>query len=188
MTRYYFIRHGESAANARGVVAGWSDIPLTQKGLEQAHAVAESIRHDALTFDLIISSPLSRALDTASIVAQANDYPIEDILVIDELKEKSSGRLELRSRDEVYGKTEAQMVGYGGEDAEMFLARVRVAFEHIQEVVGDNQTVLIVAHAGIYKAAAVLAQGVDDPSALYKMSVPKNADLLELPFGVYVGY
>lgn len=185
MTRYYFIRHGESTANARGVVAGWSDVPLTQKGLEQAHAVAETIRRDAFTFDLVVSSPLSRAFDTATIVAQANDYPVEDILVIDELKEKSSGQLELRSRDEVYDKTEAQMVEYGGEDAEMFLARAEIAFERIQQAAGDSQTVLIVAHAGIYKAAAVLAQGIDDPAALYKMSVPKNADLLELPFGVY---
>lgn len=184
MTRYYFIRHGESTANARGVVAGWSDEPLTDKGIAQAQAAAATIKATAMTFDRIISSPLSRALDTAKIIAEANDYPIKAITIVDALKEKASGTLELQSREVVYDTTEAQMAAAGGEDAAMFCARVKYALDYIHGITSDAESVLIVAHAGIYKAATIIARDEQDPTAIYGEPIPKNATLLDLPICV----
>jgi broad specificity phosphatase PhoE len=184
MTRYYFIRHGESTANARGVVAGWSDEPLTNKGIAQAQATAAMIKATAMTFDMIVSSPLSRALDTAKIIAEANNYPLEAITIVDALKEKSSGTLELQSREVVYDTTETQMAAAGGEDAAMFCARVKQALAYVQDIAGDAELVLIVAHAGIYKAATVIARDEQDPIAIYNEPIPNNATLLELPVRV----
>lgn len=186
MVKYYFIRHGESAANAQNVVAGWTDVPLTSQGVQQAHDVAATIRDSGIVFDVMISSPLVRALDTAKIIAETNNYPLSDIMTMSDLREKSSGQLEMHPRQEVYEATEVQMVEYGGESAEQFQTRVGRALDHIRDVTADAGVVLVVAHAGIYKAAVAIARGEHQPTAMYLMDIPKNADLLELPVGVYV--
>lgn len=66
-------RHGESEANrVRQFACGESMTPLTDKGREQAHALGESLRGHNIT--KIIASPLSRAKETAEIVAKAIGY------------------------------------------------------------------------------------------------------------------
>ncbi|MCZ6719958.1 MAG: histidine phosphatase family protein [Proteobacteria bacterium] len=74
----FLIRHGESEWNARFKVTqedpGIRDAPLTPVGREQAAAAAEQLRvHDVRR---IITSPLTRALETAGIIATALDLPI----------------------------------------------------------------------------------------------------------------
>ena len=61
MTELYFVRHGQCVANAEGVLAGRQDSPLTELGIEQAREEAVKIRNSELVFDMIVSSPLSRA-------------------------------------------------------------------------------------------------------------------------------
>ena len=64
MTKYYFIRHAESLANARGIYQGQTyDTGLTLRGKKQAKKMAELFRGKKL--DLIITSPLKRTLETA---------------------------------------------------------------------------------------------------------------------------
>ncbi len=90
--RYYFtfLRHGESVGNAEGLHQGQSDFPLTLKGQEQASALAERWVTARVCFDLIISSPLPRARQTAEIIAEALDVPLE----FDPIwMERSNGRL-----------------------------------------------------------------------------------------------
>lgn len=72
-TRYNLtlLRHGESIGNAEGKHQGQSDFPLTEKGEAQARALADRWLHEKKNFDLIISSPLSRARSTAEILAEA---------------------------------------------------------------------------------------------------------------------
>ena len=65
------LRHGESVGNAEGKHQGQSDFPLTGKGEAQARALAERWLREKKGFDLIISSPLSRAKGTAQILAEA---------------------------------------------------------------------------------------------------------------------
>ena len=62
------MRHGESEANAKGVMAGSAvDSPLTERGKEQALVVASKIK--GVKFDYVFSSPLSRARETARIIS-----------------------------------------------------------------------------------------------------------------------
>jgi 2,3-bisphosphoglycerate-dependent phosphoglycerate mutase len=77
--RYHItlLRHGESVGNAEGKHQGQSDFPLTPKGEAQARALAERWLKENTTFDLIISSPLSRALGTAQILANTLHIPLE---------------------------------------------------------------------------------------------------------------
>lgn len=65
----YIARHGESTANRDGVYGGQMlKAPLTKKGLEQAHLLGESVK--PLDADVIVSSPIERALDTAKVVKE----------------------------------------------------------------------------------------------------------------------
>jgi uncharacterized phosphatase len=76
----YFItllRHGESEGNSAGVLQGQSDYPLTKTGLDQAQRLASYWKSIQVQFDLIITSPLLRALQTAEVVANYLQVPVE---------------------------------------------------------------------------------------------------------------
>ena len=64
MTRFFLVRHGETEWNRIHRIQGSSDIPLNDTGRTQAKkAGAVLSRH---SFDLIVASPLSRAMETAT--------------------------------------------------------------------------------------------------------------------------
>ncbi|RPI31749.1 MAG: histidine phosphatase family protein, partial [Chloroflexota bacterium] len=65
------LRHGESVGNANGVYQGQADFELSDLGRRQAQALAERWVAEEKTFDLVISSPLLRARQTAEIIAEA---------------------------------------------------------------------------------------------------------------------
>jgi broad specificity phosphatase PhoE len=72
-----FLRHGESVGNADGYFQGQSDFPLTKKGQEQVAALAKRWQEEEVSFNLIISSPLSRARQTAELIASSLKTPLE---------------------------------------------------------------------------------------------------------------
>ena len=59
-----FLRHGESTGNAENRLQGLSDFPLSDTGRDQARALGERWQAEGLTFDMAITSPLSRARET----------------------------------------------------------------------------------------------------------------------------
>lgn len=181
MTKYFFVRHGESTANINKVSAGWTDVPLTDNGRQQAIELANYIKKSGQVFDVILSSPLSRALDTAHIIADTIGYRKSKIIIIEELKEKCAGNLELGPIENVYNKTEEEFIKCGGESAEMFRVRVKRVLKEIMSITEDMNSVLIVAHSGIYKMAKVIADKKENATALYEVEIPKNASLLEYP-------
>ena len=74
MKKIYFIRHGESQTNASRIYIGASSL-LTKKGLEQAVLVAE--RCTKIKIDIVISSTFPRAKQTADVIAEKINKPIE---------------------------------------------------------------------------------------------------------------
>lgn len=94
MKRLYFIRHGLSEFNKSRRWAGTSDTPLAPEGHEQAKRAGAHAKKQGLSFDIVISSPLSRAHDTAKHVVTALDYPIDAIMIDDRAIERSYGALE----------------------------------------------------------------------------------------------
>jgi broad specificity phosphatase PhoE len=73
-TRLILIRHGETDWNVEGRYQGQADPPLNQRGLAQARQLAQKLRGVGL--DVLYSSPLRRALQTARILAEALDVPL----------------------------------------------------------------------------------------------------------------
>lgn len=74
--RITFLRHAESEGNAAGILQGQSDVPLTEKGIEQARQLAARWKTLDIHYDLAISSPLQRARTTAEIVTAALGVPV----------------------------------------------------------------------------------------------------------------
>lgn len=70
----YLIRHGETDWNTVRLLQGATDIPLNQNGIEVAEITAEQLKD--VPFDLIFTSPLSRARQTAEILRRDRNIPI----------------------------------------------------------------------------------------------------------------
>jgi broad specificity phosphatase PhoE len=144
---FYFVRHGESEANAAHRFAGRSDSPLTDRGRQQARAVAGELAR--VHFDRIVSSPLSRCRDTALVIAHPHQLPVDlepDLVEID-VGEKTGAPF-----DEVRGLPEWRDDGFiawpRGETLDQVLSRAhRVITRIAAESAG--QRVLVVGHGGV---------------------------------------
>ena len=87
--KIYIIRHGETDANALGVLQGWTDIPLNQSGIELARITGEAMKD--IKFDAAISSPLSRAHQTAETFLAASGNVHVKLEYDDRIKEAFMG-------------------------------------------------------------------------------------------------
>lgn len=73
MTLFGLVRHGQTDYNLRNLFQGSSDIPLNETGIAQAHAAFDAL--PALEWDVVITSPLSRAEQTGRIIAEDHGIP-----------------------------------------------------------------------------------------------------------------
>ena len=103
--KLYVVRHGETPWNALKKVQGTADISLNERGRELARVTGEALKE--VPFDLAISSPLKRALETARLVLRDREVPIYTDRRIQEI---SFGEMEGTSLLE----------GAGGKFAETF--------------------------------------------------------------------
>ncbi len=95
---FTFLRHGQSKGNAEGRYQGHANYPLTEYGIRQAQTLADHWERTGVEFDLVISSPLARALQTAEIIAQKLGVALE----IDAVwMERDNGVIEGMRPDEV---------------------------------------------------------------------------------------
>ncbi len=161
-TRVIAIRHGETAWNVDTRIQGQLDVPLNERGREQARRLGEAMRHE--TVDAIYTSDLSRAHQTANAVAQR-----AGLAVIPEsgLRERGFGIFEGSTFKEIeerwpeqsqrWRKRDPDFGPEGGETLAGFYERaVGVATSLSARHAG--QTIVLVAHGGVmdclYRAAS----------------------------------
>jgi 2,3-bisphosphoglycerate-dependent phosphoglycerate mutase len=144
-TPFWFLRHGETDWNAQHLSQGNIDIPLNPTGIAQAREAAVRLRNRGIA--TIVTSPLSRAQDTAQIVADTLGLPI----ALDEgLREVSFGVQEGQPMTEWFS---AWVEGtFTPELAESFAdlrARAKAA---INRALAQPAPVLVVAHGALFRA------------------------------------
>lgn len=74
MLKIYVARHGQNEDNAKGILNGRRDWPLTELGRRQGGELADGIRRAGLVFDAVYTSPLRRAGDTAKVICFMNGW------------------------------------------------------------------------------------------------------------------
>ena len=192
MTTILLARHGESDWNRAKRWQGHADRPLTDRGREQAHALADRLAETEL--DAIYSSDLQRARETAEIVARSQDL---DVHLLPELREVDVGswsgltRAEAERRfPDAYRRWAEGGEGWGdGESYEQLSERVLRA---IRMIAADHpgERILVVAHGGTIRAVHAGALGVDvhtyrrirrvEPNATLSAVCVENRELTEL--------
>jgi broad specificity phosphatase PhoE len=152
------LRHGETDANARGLLLGRSDPPLTDVGRAQARAMAESVPRPTV----VISSPLRRALETAA----AFGVPVQ---VDERWTELDYGAFDGQPPgavpEEVWERWRADVAfaPNGAETLQDLGARVRDACAELVTP-ARTSTIAVVTHVGPIKAA--IAWALDVPDAI----------------------
>lgn len=129
--KVFFIRHGEAMDDVEDCYGGWADHELSPVGAKGANKVAQKLRKRKVRAELILSSPLKRAVQTAKIIGEALEIPVENFVY---LKERNTyGLLSGENKDEAKEKYPDLVEAYekgenvlGYEDYHLFLKRVKV--------------------------------------------------------------
>jgi alpha-ribazole phosphatase len=166
MTRFWLIRHGEPTAEARGRCYGSLDIDLSENGRAQMAQVAEFLQAEPV--DAIFASPLSRAVESARIVASAQCCSLE---LEPDLQEMRFGEFEGLTYDEIaalypdiyrqWMETPTQVRFPNGETFSEMRLRVLKVFDKIRHE-RQNQTVAIVSHGGVNRILLAWALKIPD--------------------------
>lgn len=160
MKRLYLLRHGQTEFNVKKLVQGRCDSPLTDLGRKQAGMAAAWLKDHDVVPDKVVSSPLGRAMDTASLVAtellglDAEVEPCEGII------ERSYGTFEEGPHDalptDVWDPGE-DLVPFGGEGSRALQERMVGTLTNLMGADGI-ETLLAVSHGSasrqFIKAAA----------------------------------
>jgi broad specificity phosphatase PhoE len=160
--RLLLVRHGQSEGNASGVVQGHMDFGLSELGQRQARATAE--RLSELKVDRILTSPLTRAAETARFIAGERGIAVEREPALLEYDIGEASGLtgpQIRERfpevSAAYARGE-RPVFPGEEGRDVFHARLGGLLERLQ---ARDETVVAVAHGGVVAAYCYMVFGLD---------------------------
>ncbi len=187
-TEILLLRHGESRGNIDKIMAGQIDIPLTEKGLLQAEAAADFLLTQNI--DVIYSSDLSRAYQTAAVFSEKSGIPIFEVLK--DLREISTGDFEGIAFSEIVEKydvdfglyfTSAFGV-YSFPDGESTEAAGQRFYNCVLKIAKDNpgKRVLVATHAAVIRSFWGIINGI--PRAVLGDRVPfsSNASVSRVVF------
>ena len=153
MTKFYFLRHGQTDWNLEGRCQGHSDITLNDTGIKQAKKAVNLL--NGVDIDLIISSPLLRALQSASIISEAINKPLH---IDSQTKERSFGSFEgeitYKIKEAHNISKEESITNILPENAEQWhetLERSNAAINKNLNKYGDK-TLLFVSHGAFFRA------------------------------------
>jgi broad specificity phosphatase PhoE len=179
VTTILLARHGESDWNRERRWQGHADRPLTERGREQAAALAERLR--AIALDAVYSSDLERARDTAAAVAEAQGL---DVRVLAGLREVDVGSWSGLTRADAEARfpddfRRWQAGGNGWHDGETYEQMSARILGAIAQIVRDHPggRVLVVSHGGPIRAVHAAALGLDIESYRRNRPVEPNARL-----------
>ena len=159
------VRHGETDANRAGLLLGRADPPLTARGVRQAAALARTLARAAAP--LLVTSPLTRAVETAAAIGQVTGVPAG---VEPRLTELDYGEWDERPLADLpadvaaWWRADPTFAPPGGESLAAVRARVApCAAELLDEA--RERTVIAVSHVSPIKAIILWALDLPDELA-----------------------
>lgn len=167
--RILWTRHGENQANlSRTMSHRVVDLQLTDRGREQAYALADSLAGTPV-HPYVYTSPLRRAAETTAIVAERLGL---DPVVIEEFRELDVGELDGRSDATAWQTYDGVLAAWragradvrfpSGESLDELAARLRKGLERVGATDGAGSR-LVIAHGANLRAALPILAGVADP-------------------------
>ncbi|HPE68185.1 MAG TPA: 2,3-diphosphoglycerate-dependent phosphoglycerate mutase [Thermotogota bacterium] len=94
MYKLVLIRHGESVWNKANLFTGWTDVDLSEKGIEEAQQGGKTLKEQGYTFDIAFTSVLKRAIKTLHIVLEQTDQLWIPVVKTWRLNERHYGALQ----------------------------------------------------------------------------------------------
>ena len=173
-TTLTLIRHGQTDWNKTNLMQGVTDIPLNDTGREQARATGQKLADMGLNFTVLVSSPLSRAFETAQLVGEHFDLQVDK--TYPELVERTYGdgegldipAPERRAPERYYPNVESER--------DLYIRTVRVLRQIVRDYAnrGEEQKIIAVSHGSLIRRALSAAAGEE-----WTVTVP-NAEPLVL--------
>jgi broad specificity phosphatase PhoE len=159
------VRHGETDANRAGLLLGRADPPLNERGRQQADALATALRREPAP--LIVTSPLTRAQETAGRIAAATGARLE---TDPRLIELDYGEWDERRVTDIPAevasrwRADPSFAPPGGESLAELRARVAPCEASLREQARDG-TAIVVSHVSPIKTLILVALELDDAFA-----------------------
>ena len=190
MNKLILLRHGQSQWNLENRFTGWKNVPLTEKGIQEAKNAGLLIKKNNILIDKVFSSVLERANKTAEIaIMEAGINSLIDGENVNytknqNLNERDYGDLVGLNKSETaekFGKEQVhiwrrsyEVPPPNGESLKDVVIRVSPYFENeIEPLIMDNKNILIAAHGNSLRAILIKV-------GLYK---PEEISSIELPTG-----
>ncbi len=192
MKNILLIRHGQSEWNKLNLFTGFKNIELSEQGIDEANKAGQNFKNLNIKFDIVFTSELKRAQETAKIILKNLDqwdhlYGEGKIITDIKLNERDYGDLTGLNKKETADKFGEEQVhkwrrGYSdqppnGESLEDVVRRVKIYFEEsINPAIhsADNNNILIAAHGNSLRALLIVMNIYDS----------SNINSVELSTGV----
>ena len=180
------IRHGQSEWNALNQFTGWKDPDLTAKGIEEAHNAGNIINNLKINFDLVFTSALIRAQNTAEIILKEINQSLSTIKD-QALNERNYGDLAGLNKDDARKRWGNEQVHIwrrsydipppGGESLKDTGERVLPFFmKEILPHVCEGKNVLVAAHGNSLRSLIKFLDNISDED-IVKLEIPTGAPI-----------
>lgn len=175
MKKLYLLRHGQTEFNVKKLVQGRCDSPLTDLGRQQAAKAAAWLKAHDVVPEKVVSSPLGRAMDTASLVAAELLGPDAAVEPCEGIIERSYGTFEEGPHDalptDVWDPGE-DLIPFGGEGSRALQERMVGTLTNLIGAEGI-ETLLAVSHGSVSRQfiKAVAPDGFELPAKLPNCSI-----------------
>ncbi len=171
----YVVRHGQTEWNVLKKMQGSADIPLNDKGIEQAKKTKNNLEN--IDIDLIFCSPLMRAKQTEEVINEDRNL---NITFDERLRERNYGEFEGTSKSSfdynAFWSYQKNMKYEKAENVQDFFKRI---YDFLDDITSkEYNNILIVCHAGVEKAIECYFKGLmpDDEIGPF---LPDNASVLK---------
>jgi broad specificity phosphatase PhoE len=163
-TVFGLLRHGQTDWNAQLRLQGVSDIPLNEVGLLQAQKSLDNL--SATDWDVILASPLSRSIQTATVIADS--FGLE-VSILPELIERSFGEAEGLSHTEWRRVFESQEPIPGLESMEALEERAQLLLDRVSRDFAGKR-VLAISHGSLIRKVIRMVSN---------QTLPRDGDRME---------